>query len=101
MSSATPPSLSATYSSPTSEPFTISQQVSIENPADPASYLASLRAAATSVQDDINKELTRRMEEDKGREADSSAALTAGASVDEAKEEENYGEEVAEDDDEI
>ncbi|CAI4219686.1 unnamed protein product [Parascedosporium putredinis] len=95
MSSTTQPSFTATYSSPTSEPFTASHSVSAEiHPEHPGSYLAALRAAAASAQDDINRELTRRMDEDKAREA----GAAAGASTDEAKEEENYGEEVVEED---
>jgi len=95
-----PPTLSATYASPTSSPFTITQPIPASTDVtsnNPAAYLSSLRTAAASVQDDINKELTRRMEEDKAREAGSA---TGGVSIDEAKEEENYGEEVVEDDEE-
>lgn len=79
------PSVSATYASPTSPAFTLTR--SLES-ADHAPYLASLRAAVSSVQDEINRELTQRMEEDKAREG----------KLDEVKEEENYGEEVVEED---
>lgn len=57
------------------------------------------------MQEQINKELTSRMEEDKVREAGSASAngVSSGAgagagagAVDEAKEEDNYGEEVVE-----
>lgn len=77
------PTLSATYTSPTSAPFTLAHTLP---PADHAPYLASLRGAAAALQDNVNRELTRRMEEDKAREG----------KADEVKEEENYGEEVVE-----
>ncbi|KAK5988668.1 hypothetical protein PT974_10154 [Cladobotryum mycophilum] len=62
---------------------------------DKSAYLSSLRAAASSAQDTINKELTSRMEADKAAEAASGARLI----IDEDKEEENYGEEVQEEED--
>lgn len=77
------PTLSAAYTSPSSAPFTLSHTL---EPAAHAPYLASLRAAAAALQDDVNGELTRRMEEDKAREG----------KADEVREEENYGEEVVE-----
>ena len=64
---------------------------------DKTQYLGSLRDAISSVQDEINKELTARMEEDKKREAASGNAGTAKG-VNEVAEEENYGEEVVEED---
>lgn len=77
--------LSASYSSNTSPSFTFTHSL---QPADHAAYLASLRSAAAKIQEDINRELTKRMEEDKAREG----------KLDEVKEEENYGEEVVEED---
>ncbi|OAQ99152.1 hypothetical protein LLEC1_02401 [Akanthomyces lecanii] len=62
---------------------------------DKTSYLAALRTAVADAQATINKELTARMEEDnKARDASADAAA-----VDDAKEEENYGEEVQEEED--
>lgn len=77
--------LSASYSSNTSPSFTFTHTLPH---ADHATYLASLRSAAAKLQEDINRELTRRMEEDKAKEG----------KIDEVKEEENYGEEVVEED---
>lgn len=94
------PTLSATYTSPTNAPFTIPLPISI--PADSttvekkAAYLSALRQSVTSLQQQVNKELTARMEEDKAREA-SEATAKGGKVVDDEKEEENYGEEVQED----
>lgn len=90
---------SATYKSPTSESFTITN--AIPAPAtsaaqDKSQYLSSLRAAVAAAQDRINKELTARMEEDKAQEA---AKGVRAAAADEDKEEENYGEEVQEEED--
>ncbi|KAI1652842.1 hypothetical protein F4813DRAFT_394291 [Daldinia decipiens] len=68
-------------------------------------YLRTLREAVSSLQDDVNSELTARME----KEAHEAAVIGDGkrggksitaAGVDEAVEEENYGEEVVEDDEE-
>ncbi|KAK7428814.1 hypothetical protein QQZ08_004739 [Neonectria magnoliae] len=88
------PSLTTSYASPASEPFTTTHALpALQCPtsvADKTAYLAALRAAVTEAQAEINKELTSRMEQDKARDA---------AAVDNAKEEENYGEEVQEDED--
>ena len=85
--------LDAKYSSPTNEAFTYSHQIT--SPASPSTadksvYLADLRAAVTTLQGQINKDLTSRMEEDKARAGETSG----GKAVDDEKEEENYGEEV-------
>lgn len=67
---------------------------------DRTAYLAALRKATAEMQEIINKELTSRMEEDKAREAASNGiSKLNSAKVDEAKEEVNYGEEVAEEED--
>lgn len=87
--------LTATYKSPASEPFTTSQSIPAPpstSVSDKTAYLSSLRQAVTSTQEQINKELTERMEQDKAREGSNSRG------VDDAKEEENYGEEVVEED---
>lgn len=93
-------SFTATYSSPTNAPFVITHELQAPasgttNPTvpDKTNYLSSLRVATATMQEQINKELTQRMEEDKAREASTSSKKGA---VDEAKEEENYGEEAAE-----
>lgn len=51
-------------------------------------YLSALRASITKIQGDINTFLTQKMDEDK------QSASSAVPVVDDAKEEENYGEEV-------
>lgn len=87
-------SLSATYKSPTSEPFSITHSLPAPSASvsDKSQYLNSLRNVLSATQDEINKQLTSRMEEDNARS-------TNGAKVvDEVKEEENYGEEVQEED---
>lgn len=89
-------SLTATYKCPTSEPFTTIQSIVAPpstSAADKTAYLSSLRQALASTQEQINKELTERMEQDRAREGNN------GKGVDDAKEEENYGEEVVEDED--
>lgn len=86
--------LSATYSSPTNAPFTITKTLNepeADNIESRTNYLANLRKEVAGLQEGINKELTARMEEDKARDASSKTA-----DIDEAKEEENYGEEVVE-----
>jgi hypothetical protein len=85
-SSQTP--LTATYSSPTNAPFALTQP--LPAPTDKTAYLAALRKATSEMQSHINKELTSRMEDDKG--------VISKSGVDEAKEEDNYGEEVPEED---
>jgi hypothetical protein len=95
--------LSATYNSPTNAPFTAIHKLSTppsSKTEDQTSYLSTLRKATSELQETINKELTQRMEEDKAREAATSngnAAKVKG--VDEAAEEDNYGEEVVEEED--
>jgi hypothetical protein len=89
--------LSATYQSPTNEPFTHTQKLPVaasSKTKDRTTYLAALRKATAELQEAINKELTSRMDEDKTREAAANGTSKAKV-VDEAKEEDNYGEEVA------
>jgi hypothetical protein len=86
--------LTASYSGPGELPWESTQE--LQGPAtdsveDRTAYLASLREATTSLQGAINQHLTARMEEDKVKEG------SAKNAVDDAKEEENYGEEVQED----
>ncbi|KAL6797144.1 hypothetical protein J3E68DRAFT_426655 [Trichoderma sp. SZMC 28012] len=90
--------LMASYSSPDNAPFSITESISAPPALDTAGkskYLESLRASIGTAQDQINKELTTRMEEDKAREEAAGAVHT----VDDEKEEENYGEEVQEEED--
>lgn len=93
--------LTATYASPTNAPFTIT--TALAPPAsgtaaptvpDKTAYLAALRTAAAGLQEQINKKLTQRMDEDNKTAASNKKAL------DDAKAEENYGEEGQEDEDE-
>lgn len=51
-----------------------------------------------TMQDLVNAELTARMDEDKALEASSKSGREKPKGVDEAKEEDNYGEEVPEED---
>lgn len=94
------PTLTATYTTTPqtmNPPFTIT--IAIAAPTPPSqtpleqktAYLRSLRAAVLGAQEEINKELTQRMEEDNAR------AGGGGAGRD-AKDEENYGEEMVEED---
>lgn len=98
-------SLTANYTSPMNEPFTISHSLvappsGTTNPTvpDKTAYLAKMRQSVATLQEEVNKELTQRMEEDKTRAADEAAknGKAAAAAVDETKEEDNYGEEVQE-----
>lgn len=89
------PSVTATYSSPTTSiPHTISTPLpTLSSPStdDRVAYLAELQSSVKKLQGDINTLLTQKMEEDK-------AASGKDAKVDDAKEEENYGEEIVEGD---
>lgn len=91
--------LSATYRSPHNAAFTYTQKLPTPpstQTADRTAYLGALRKATAVMQEQINKEITLRMEEDKAREAEGLNGLAKAKGVDEAKEEDNYGEEVAE-----
>ncbi|KAH8168883.1 gon7 family protein [Sarocladium implicatum] len=93
------PKLTASYASPDNAAFQTSEPLpslpSAPSVDEKTKYLSALREAVSSTQDQVNKELTQRMEDDKTRLANGAA----GAKVDDAKEEENYGEEVPEEDD--
>jgi hypothetical protein len=90
--------VSATYQSPNSTPFTWRQETATQ-PSDKTTYIRELRKTTAKMQEHINAELTARMEEDKVREASGAdGASKAKSMVDEAKEEDNYGEEVVEED---
>lgn len=89
----TPQLLSATYHSPNNPSFTSTHELpppATPKTTDRSAYLAALRKAATTMQEHINSELTARMDEDKARGDAKSKA------VDDAKEEDTYGEEVPE-----
>lgn len=95
--------LSATYSSPTNAPFTQTEKIPTppsDKAFDKTTYLAALRNATATMQEQINKELTQRMEEDKAKEAEgiNGTLKVKARGVDESKEEDNYGEEVVEED---
>ncbi|CCE27380.1 hypothetical protein E4U35_007166 [Claviceps purpurea] len=84
--------LVATYSSPDNKHFTVTKTLDSPpsaSPEDKTTYLEALRKAVTETQEQINKELTARMEEDVAR----------GTATAQDKEEENYGEEVQEEED--
>ncbi len=84
---------SVKYSSPTNDAFVLTEHLALPRPAavqDKTHYLDQLRQAVSSMQENVNKELTRRMEEDKTGEGETRSA------VDEAKDEDNYGEELVE-----
>ncbi|KAI7787205.1 gon7 family protein [Diaporthe eres] len=94
-------SLTGTYSSPTNAPFATTHELQAPpsgtvNPTvpDKTKYLSDLRKAVATMQDHVNKELTQRMEEDKAREA----GKNGKPAVDDAKEEQNYGEEEVQED---
>jgi hypothetical protein len=91
--------LTVGYKSPTNEPFSVAHTIPAAAPAnveDKKRYLESLRDAVAATQDEVNKELTKRMEEDKARDAASKP--NSARNIDEDKEEENYGEEAQEED---
>jgi hypothetical protein len=92
--------LSAQYKSPTNESFRLNHRLhapATSEPADRASYLSALQKQTAELQTSINSLLTFRMEEDKAKEATSNSAKSVGAKVvEEANEEDNYGEEVVE-----
>ncbi|KUI67856.1 hypothetical protein VM1G_03283 [Cytospora mali] len=94
-------SLTAIYASPSNAPFTVTHELQApasgtSNPTvpDKTKYLNDLRKATAVMQEQINKELTQRMEEDKVEEATKNGKIPKG--VDEAKEEDYYGEEAPE-----
>lgn len=87
--------LTADYSAPSTASQSFSQTLPACSPTpstdERTAYLSSLHASIGKMQDEVNAFLTQKMEEDK------KAAGNAAKAADEAKEEENYGEEVVED----
>jgi Gon7 family len=63
--------------------------------SETTAYLSELRSGTKTMQENINKFLTEKMEEDKTREASTKSTKTKGQ---DEVEEENYGEEPAEED---
>ncbi|CAK7564521.1 MAG: hypothetical protein SEPTF4163_002415 [Sporothrix epigloea] len=88
------PVLKAAYSAPSHEPFQASLELAAPAPtadistADKTAFLAALRKAVVSVQDEVNRELTARMV------LDAQATTQTAADAAAQKEEQNYGEEV-------
>ena len=89
-----PAQLTAHYTSPgcSAKHFIHSLPELSSNPstADRTAYLSKLRAEAVELQSSINAFLTQKMEEDN--------AASGKPAVNDAKEEENYGEEAVEED---
>ncbi|KAF2202066.1 hypothetical protein GQ43DRAFT_440014 [Delitschia confertaspora ATCC 74209] len=91
------PELRASYESPTSgTPQTLTTPLpSISNNPttdEHIAYLEALQSSVVDLQTDINTLLTQKMEEDKAKVG------ASGATVDDDREEETYGEEVVEED---
>jgi hypothetical protein len=87
--------LKADYSAPKSAPETFKEALPAIS-KDPSTeertaYLTALRTSITGMQDQVNVFLTKKMEEDNQKAG-------AAAAAQDAKEEENYGEESVEDD---
>jgi len=96
------PALTATYISSTNASFmalqTITSPADSTTVANKTAYLRELHQAVLSVQDRVNRELTARMEEDNAKTAQE-GENKGKKGVDDAKEEENYGEEMQEEED--
>ena len=82
------PSLTATYTSPTSDPQTFTSELpALASPlttTDRVAYLDTLSSSLKTLQADVNAFLTQKMADDKA--------------ADDAKDEETYGEEVVDED---
>lgn len=79
------------YNSPAHAPFSLAQSTQPTSAGkDKTELLATLRAAVSSAQAEINKELTTRVEDDKECQA---AAAGSAESANEDEAEQNYGEE--------
>ena len=105
MDDSNPPVITAQYNAPHSTSFILTQSIAFTSSPSSASssscsastahkagFLSGLQKAVTTIQDQVNKELTSRMEEDKAREG--AGRLEATKDIDEDEEEDNYGEEV-------
>ncbi|RPB02293.1 hypothetical protein L873DRAFT_1802229 [Choiromyces venosus 120613-1] len=79
------PTLTATYASPTANPYTIAR--TLAEISDKSAALAELRGVVVELQSEVNTYLTAKMEEEKG------------GSGGETVEEERYGEEEVEEGD--
>jgi len=94
--------LEAIYHSPTTTTtsWTLREQIPIPPTAttpDNSTYLRDLREKLSGMQQQINEKLTLQMEEDKARQ-ESTISNGTKRKIDEANEEDNYGEEVPEED---
>ncbi|KAI1260838.1 Gon7 family protein [Xylariaceae sp. FL1019] len=92
--------LKATYTSPTSARTFTSPRLSLPQSTSvqqKQTYLSALRCQTAALQERINEELTRQMGVDNQREA-GNGVNGKKRKVDEAAEEENYGEEVVDED---
>lgn len=82
------PSLTATYTSPTSSSWSFTAELSAPSSppstADRVAYLAELVSSFKTMQKDVNEFLTQKMADDKA--------------ADDANDEETYGEEVVDED---
>lgn len=91
--------LTASYKSPSdTKQFRYAIDPAGDNQPDTNSkthYLSQLRASTKNLQDDVNEFLTQKMDEDKK----AGLETTVKSKTKEELEEENYGEEVADDDD--
>ncbi|EGO56355.1 hypothetical protein NEUTE1DRAFT_64833 [Neurospora tetrasperma FGSC 2508] len=92
------PSFTLTKDVPTTTSTNSTSSSSEMTTSDRAKYLHELRQIAATFQDDINRELTQRMEEDNKRAGQNGGDDQSKGKEAEAKEEENYGEEVVEED---
>ncbi|KAK3490940.1 EKC/KEOPS complex, subunit Gon7 [Neurospora hispaniola] len=92
------PSFTLTKDVPTTTSTNTTSSSSEMTTSDRAKYLHELRQIAATFQDDINRELTQRMEEDNKRAGQNGGGDQSKGKEAEAKEEENYGEEVVDED---
>ncbi|QUC20843.1 uncharacterized protein UV8b_05084 [Ustilaginoidea virens] len=90
----------AAYKSPDNAPFELTKSLATPSTGsvpDKTKYLEALGKAVIEARDEINRQLSSRMEEDKARGAVAGNADGKSA-VNEDEEEENYGEEAQEED---
>ncbi|KAL2416500.1 hypothetical protein ABEF95_012801 [Exophiala dermatitidis] len=96
--------LSAVYHSPSDDktfriniPSSEFANKHVSDPRAKSTYLGDLRAATKKMQDDINRFLTEKMEQDKQAAGDADSTVGSKQKVDDELEEENYGEEDVDD----
>lgn len=93
---ASPPrKLTADYTAPSNESRSFSQSLPVcsgtPSTQDRIAYLSALHASIGKLQGEVNSFLTQKMEDDQ------KTAANGRRTADEAKEEENYGEEIVDD----